>query len=343
MRATRALTAIEAHAEGEQGTCYLGSVFEIPGLTMREKLRHINEVDDSLRKFLCFEPRGRPQASANLVFPSTDPAADAGFVVLQADRAHAMSGSNAICVVTALLETGAISMHEPETVVTLETAAGLIRTVAECRDGRCERVTLDLSASFVEELDVTLEVPGIGPVVVDVAFGGCYYVLVDPAQFGLTLDRNRAREIVDIATKVSVEAQRSLKVQHPTIPEINFISYVMMIGGDPATGRLRGSTVLSGRVDRSPCGTGNGARLATMAARGLAHVGSEFVATSLIDSEFIVSIVGTTTVGDRPAILPRISGRGWVVGSRTVTVDPSDPYQLGYVLSDIWGDEIGEG
>ena len=141
--------------------CYLGSVFDIPGATTREKLQHVNEVDDSIRRFLCFEPRGRSQASANLVFPSTDPEADAGFIILQADRAHAMSGSNTICVVTALLETGTIPMSEPETLVTLETAAGLVRARATCRDGRCERVTLDGVPSFVEALDVPLHVPGL--------------------------------------------------------------------------------------------------------------------------------------------------------------------------------------
>ena len=181
MRSTTSYTAVEVHAEGEQGTCYLGSVFDVPGATMRDKLRHINEVDDSIRKFLCFEPRGRPQSSANLVFPSLDPQADAAFIICQADRAHAMSGSNTICVVTALLETGTIAMVEPETHVVLETAAGLIQVTATCRDGRCERVTFDGVPSFVEALDVPLNVPGLGEIRVDVAYGGCYYVFADPA------------------------------------------------------------------------------------------------------------------------------------------------------------------
>ncbi len=340
MRQSKTLTAVEAHAEGEQGTCYLGSVFEIPGLTMREKLHHINEVDDALRRFLCFEPRGRPQSSANLVFPSTDPEADAGFIILQADRAHAMSGSNTICVVTALLETGSIPMVEPETEVVLETAAGLVRATATCRDGRCERVTIQGVPSFVEALDVPLDVPGYGEITVDVAYGGCYYVLVDPAKLGVRLTREGAREVVEAASAVSVAARRAITVQHPEIPEIDFISYVMVVGDDdPPAGQLKGATVLTGRVDRSPCGTGNSARLAVMAARGLAGVGSRFTARSLIDSEFIVEITGETTVGGRPAILPRISGRGWVVGSRITSVDPSDPYPTGYVLSDVWGHE----
>lgn len=342
MRSTTSYTAVEVHAEGEQGTCYLGSVFAVPGGTMRDKLRHINEVDDSIRKFLCYEPRGRPQSSANLVFPSLDPRADAGFIICQADRAHAMSGSNTICVVTALLETGTISMVEPQTHVVLETAAGLIQVTAACRDGRCERVTFDGVPSFVEALDVPLNVPGIGEIHVDVAYGGCYYVFADPAQFGVKLNRSSARQIVEAGTAISVAARQAIKVQHPQIPEIDFISYVMLIGDDdPVNGSLRGATVLSGRVDRSPCGTGNSARLALLAARGNATTGSRFIARSIIDSEFTVEMIGETKVGDRPAVLPRISGRGWVVGTRTSSVDPTDPYPVGYVLSDVWGDEVG--
>src|SRR4051812_3996167 len=210
MRATRTFHAVEAHAEGEQGTCYLGSVFPIPGNTMREKLRHINEEDDSIRRYLTTEPRGRPQASANIVYPSVDPSAHAGFVILQADRAHAMSGSNTICVVTALLETGSVAMTEPYTDVVLETAAGLIQARAECHDGRCERVTFDGVPSFVESIDVPLEVPGLGVITVDVAYGGCYYVLVRAEALGLRLDRASARKIVEAATMVSLAARAEI-------------------------------------------------------------------------------------------------------------------------------------
>ena len=336
MRLAKTLTAVEVHAEGEQGTCYLGSVFEVPGATMREKLHHLNEVDDSVRRFVTLEPRGRPQASANLVFPSTDPAAHAGFVICQSDRTHAMSGSNTICVVTALLETGTVPMAEPETEVVLETAAGLVRARATCRDGRCERVTFDGVPSFVEALDVPLEVPGFGQVTVDIAYGGCYYVLIRDSELGVSLDRGSARAIVNAATPVMAAAREQITVKHPEIPEINFLSYVMVTGED-AQGP-RGATVLSGRVDRSPCGTGNSARLAVMAARGAARVGTSFVARSIIDSEFVVDHIGETTVAGRPAVLPRISGRGWVVGTRMTSVDPTDPYPFGFMLSDVWGE-----
>ncbi len=341
MRLVRSHAAIEVHAEGEQGTCYLGSIFEVPGRTAREKLHHINTVDDTVRRLLTLEPRGRPQASANLVFPSADPSADAAFIVLQADRAHAMSGSNAICVVTALLETGTVPMREPTTVVTLETAAGLVRTEATCRDGRCERVSFTGIPSFVDAMEVPLDVPGLGTVTVDVAYGGCFYVLVDGAALGVRLVREAARDIVERAEAVMAAARRQLDVRHPEVPEIDFLSYVMVTGDDdPAAGVLRGATVLSGRVDRSPCGTGTSARLACLAARGQAGPGSTFTARSLIDSEFTASISATTAVGDRTAVLPVISGRGWIFGTRTTTLDPTDPYQTGFVLPDLWGDGL---
>jgi proline racemase len=144
--------------------------------------------------------------------------------------------------------------------------------------------------------------------------------------------------VVERAELVMAAAQRQIAVCHPEIPEIDFLSYVMVTGDDdPAGGLLRGATVLSGRVDRSPCGTGTSARLACMAARGQASVGSTFVAHSLIDSEFLVSIADTTTVGGRAAVVPRISGRGWIFGTRTAAIDPTDPYPTGFVLSDVWG------
>ena len=178
-----------------------------------------------------------------------------------------MSASNAICVTTVLLETGAIPMTEPETVVRFDTAAGLVVAHAACRDGKCERVTLDMAPGFVEDLDVELDIPGLGPVAVDVAFGGGYYALVDPRRLGLSIEPNQGRALVDAGSKIHRAANAALAFQHPEIPSLNSLSYVMFV--DPLDdGTLLGATVLPpGRLDRSPCGTGNTARLAVRAAR----------------------------------------------------------------------------
>ncbi len=339
MRTSRLLNAVEVHAEGEQGTVYIGGVFEVPGQTMAERLTHINTVDDSLRRLLTQEPRGRSQCSAVLVFPPADPAtADCGLLVLQSDRAHAMSGSNTICAVTALLETGVIAMVEPETRIAIEIATGLVTVVARCRDGKCESVSLDNVASFVEALDVPIDVPGLGTLNVDIAFGGIYYAIVDAVQVGVSMTRANARTLAELGSRVYAAASEQVQVRHPTVAGIDYLSYVMFTGDDdPAAGQLRNATVLSGRIDRSPCGTGSSARLACLAARGLVQVGSRLEARSLIDSVFGVEVAAVTEVAGRSAVIPRITGRGWIHGTRSVTLDPSDPYPTGFMLSDLWG------
>lgn len=342
MRWSKTLDMVEVHAEGEVGAIVTGGVLTIPGATMADKMHYINTVDDSLRRFVVYEPRGKVQMSVNILMSPCDPRADAAFLILQADRAHSMSGSNTICVVTGLLETGILPMKEPETVVMLDTPAGLVRAVATCANGKCERVTLDGSLSFVEQLDVPVQVDGYGEVRVDLAYGGCYYALIDPQQVGLRVTRDSARALVDAGTKILQTLREKVNVRHPEIPSIDFISYLMFTDRDDEDpSLLRGCTVLPpGRVDRSPCGTGNSARLACMYARGEVQVGQRLRARSVIDSEFQVELISTSQVGGRPAVQPRISGRGWVYGFHRIGIDPTDPYPLGFTLSDTWGDDL---
>ena len=157
MQFQSALELLLVHCQGEIGKIIVGGAPEIPGATILEKMNHINAVDDSLRRFVTFEPRGHVAMTVNLLLPPCRPDADAGFIVLQPDRAHPMSGSNAICVVTALLETGRVAMVEPETVVRLDTAAGLITARARCEKGRCLSVSLDNVPAFAVELDRVID------------------------------------------------------------------------------------------------------------------------------------------------------------------------------------------
>lgn len=338
MRWSRTLNMVEAHAEGEVGRVVTGGVLDLPGDTMLDKMNFLNEQDDSLRRFCVFEPRGYASMSTNLLFPPSRPDADAGFIILQGDKAHAMSGSNCICVVTVLLETGLVPMTEPETTVRLDTPAGLVTARASCREGKCERVSLDMVPSFVEALDVDVEVPGLGRVRVDAAFGGVYYALIDPGQLGLEIEPSSARALVDAGCRIHRALNQQVKVHHPLYPGIHGFSYMMFVGRRE-DGDLVGATILPpGRIDRSPCGTGNSARLAVRHARGEVTEGEVLSARSIIGSRFEVSFLGETAVADRPAVLPRISGRGWIHGIHQIGVDPSDPYPQGYLLSDTWGD-----
>jgi len=305
---------------------------------MLDKMVHINEVDDSIRRFCVFEPRGAAQMSTNLLFPPTRPDADAGFIVLQGDQAHAMSGSNCICVVTVLLETGLLPMTEPETIVRLDTPAGLVTARAECGDGKCQRVHLDMTPTFVEGLDVPVDVPGIGTVSVDIAFGGIYYALIEAKQLDLTIEPGAARTLVDVGSKIHRAARDQIVLNHPESASLNTLSYVMFVDTQE-DGELVGATIMPpGRIDRSPCGTGNSARLAVRHARDEVSVGDSMTARSIIDSTFQVTLKGQTEIAGRAAILPQISGRGWIHGIHQIGLDPSDPYPHGFKVSDCWGD-----
>ena len=338
MHWSKFVTMIEAHAEGEVGRVVTAGIVDLPGSTMLEKLDYMNRDGDSLRKFLVFEPRGVAQMSTVLLLPPTDPRADAGMIVLQGDKAHAMSGSNAMCTVTVLLETGILEMHEPETTVVLDTPAGLVTARARCSNAKCESVEVEMTPSFVDTLDAQVHVDGFGTIKIDIAFGGIYYALVDSAQLGLTIEPKNARKLVDAGITIQRAINNQIDIIHPAHSELNGLTYVMLTS-KTSNGDLKGATIMPpGRVDRSPCGTGNSARLATMFKRNEASAEQIFNAFSIIDSKFEVKLLRTTEIFERPAVVPLVKGRAWIHGMHKIGVDPSDPYQQGYMVSDCWGD-----
>jgi proline racemase len=338
----KSLQIAQVHCQGEIGKVILDGAPELPGRTMLEKMDHINKVDDSLRRFVTSEPRAAVNMSMNLLVPPTRPDADAGFIVLQADRAHPMSGSNCICVVTALLETGRVPIRGTDTTVTLDTPAGLIKATAHCENGRCLSVSLDNVPAFVETLDQAIATPRWGRIKADIAFGGVYYAIVDVEQVGLALVPAQARELAEAGIALKALLANQITVQHPTIESLNEIAYVMFRGRDP-DGAVRTCTTLKpGRVDRSPCGTGSSANLAALRARKQVQVGDVRISRSIIGGEFRVELIGETTVGNRAAVLPRITGQAWIYGMEEMRIDPADPFARGFALSDTWGPQVDQ-
>ncbi len=338
MRWSKTVTMIEAHAEGEIGRIVTGGIIDVPGRTMAEKLHYMNDEGDALRRFLVQEPRGFAQMSTVLLPPSTRPEAHAGFIVLQGDKAHAMSGSNCICAVTVLLETGQVEMNEPHTTVALDTAAGLVTARATCRDGKCERVEIEMPPCYVHDMDASVDVEGLGKVKFSIAFGGIYYALADPAQLELEICPESARKLVDAGLRIQREINHTMNIRHPEIDGLSGLSYLMFISRNQR-GEQNGATIMPpGRIDRSPCGTGNSARCALMRVAGEIELGESYIARSIIDSKFNVTLLRDTRVAGLPAVVPSISGRGWIHGIHQIGIDPSDPYQQGYMVSDCWGD-----
>lgn len=337
MRWNRTLQSVDVHCAGEIGRVITGGVLNIPGATMAEKLYHLNTVDDSLRRWLCSEPRSGPAGSFCLLVPACDPAADVGLIILQPDQAHAMSGSNAMCATTALLETGMITMVEPESVVTFDTAAGLVKATARCEGGKVTKVTLDMPPSFVAKQDAVIDTPEWGAVRYDLCFGGVFYALVDVDQIGLTITPENARQLAMIGVDLRNRIAAQEAAPHPTTPALNGLAYVMFRADEP-DGQLRTCTTLRpGRADRSPCGTGSNSNMAARAARGRVKPGDVVVSRSIIGGEFETEFVAETSVGPYAATRNRVSGQCWIYGLSQIGMDPTDPFPHGFTLSDTWG------
>jgi len=350
VRLSNLIYAVDAHAGGEPGRVIVGGVLDVPGATMFEKMCHLRDHADGLRRRMLREPRGYPAANCNLVLPPTCPEADAGFVIMEQVEYPGMSGTNTMCVTTVLLETGMLPMREPVTELTLETPAGLIRVRAACAGGKVTGVTFRNVPAFAAHLDAPVEVPQLGTVPVDVAYGGMFYVIADATRFGLRLTPDEGRDIVRIGEMIKAAAREQLPAVHPEQPGFTGITIAQLTappsGPDAdaknaivvSTGALDWSrpSTWTGALDRSPCGTGTCARMATLHARGRLALGQDFRHEGVLGTVFTGRLVEATTVGAYGAVVPTISGQARITGMSTYVVDPSDPFPDGFTVGDIW-------
>ncbi len=350
MRTSQILTAVEAHAEGEPGRVITGGLPHIPGRSVFEKMQWLQANRDDIRLLMLREPRGQPALCCNVIVPPCDPSADAGFIIMEQTEYPPMSGSNTICVTTVLLETGIVPMIEPVTTLRLESPAGLIDVRADCKDGKVTRVTLRNVPSFVVHLDKIIEVANIGTVSVDIAWGGMFFVLADADTLGIDLDGANGAEIVKVSEAIRAATLEQWPVVHPENPAITGPTITNLWGAptDPNThgrGAITVSTggfnphrphALPGTLDRSPCGTGTCAKMAVLHARGRLEVGQDYVNAGPLGTTFTGRIEQTTRIGPYPAIVPTLSGQGWIYGTSNYLLDPSDPFQNGFTIGDIW-------
>ena len=345
----RTIQAVDAHA-GIPMRVVTGGIPHIPGSTVHEKMRWLEENDDGLRKLLLREPRGYPAYCCNIVVPPSHPEAQAGYIIMEQIEYPVMSGGNTIAVVTVLLEMGMLPMVEPVTELVLEAPAGLIRITAECRDGKVKGVTFRNVPAFAAHLDAVIEVPHLGNVTVDVGWGGMFYVIADVRQFdGLEIVPQHGAEITRVSSLIREAAIEQLPVAHPDYPGIGITisqlsgptadanadwkNAVTMSAGafswdDPAT--------WSGAIDRCPCGTGTCAKMAVLHAKGQLGLNQDFRHQGILGNVFTGRLVEETTVDGRPAVVPTITGTAWISGFNTLVLDHDDPFPEGYTLGDIW-------
>lgn len=333
MRSSVAYHAVDSHTEGMPTRVIVGGVGTLPGDTMAERRLRFMAEHDALRTLLMCEPRGHASMSGAILQPPTRPDADYGVLYIEVSGCLPMCGHGTIGVATVLVETGMVPVTEPETVVRLDTPAGLVVARVAVHDGHAEAVTLENVPAYCHALDQVVEVPGFGPVRYDIAYGGNFYAFVQLAELGLPYARAAKQRLLDAGLAVMAAVNEQNPVVHPEHPEIDVCHHVFFEAPDSTTRHSRHAMAIHpGWFDRSPCGTGTSARLAQLHARGLLGVGEAIVNESFIGSRFQARILGETTVGGRPGILPSFTGRAWVTGTAQYLLDPSDPYPAGFEL-----------
>ncbi|MGB5328731.1 MAG: proline racemase family protein [Gammaproteobacteria bacterium] len=339
MRSSGIIHMVSCHAEGEVGNVIVGGVATPPGETLWQQARWIAE-DQGLRNLVLNEPRGGVFKHINLLLPAKQPAAKFAFIIMEPEHTPPMSGSNSICVATVLLDTGLIEMQEPVTEFVLEAPGGLVPIKAYCENGKARSIEVHNLPSFADQLDAALEVEGLGTLIVDTAYGGDSFVIVDAAALGFEIKPDEARDLTETGRKITRAANEQLGFEHPANPDwahISFCEFALPLSMENGVKVSRNTVVIDpGKLDRSPTGTGCSARMAVLHAKGLMQTGERLIGRSIIDSRFDCRIVSETLVGDKAAILPSIRGRAWITGTHQIMLDPDDPWPAGYRVADTW-------
>ena len=339
VRTSKVIHTVSCHAEGEVGDVIVGGVKAPPGETIWEQSRFIAS-DETLRNFMLNEPRGGVFRHVNLLVPAKNPAAQMEWIIMEPAHTPPMSDCNCMCVSTVLLETGIISMEGPLTRLVLEAPGGLVEVEATCRDGRVEKVRVRNVPAFVDKLNATVEVEGVGTLNVDTAYGGDSFVIVDAQALGFGLTPDEALDIAQTGIRITNAAIEQLGFHHPTNAEWKQLSFCQMaapvtVVDGVKTGR-NAVAIQPGKIDRSPCGTGCSARMAVLFARGELNIGETLQGHSIIDSRFDCTIEEDVKINGKSAIVTAITGRAWITGTHQHTLDPDDPWPVGHRLSDTW-------
>jgi len=333
MRYARVLQTIDCHAAGEPLRIITGGVPPIPGTTMLARRRYMRGHLDHLRRLLMWEPRGHRDMYGCVLTPPVTEEAQAGVLFMHNEGYSTMCGHGVIGLVTVLLETGQHAMVAPETTVTLDTPAGVVRARARIEGGRVREVTIANVPSFAYA-DRSVIVPGVGDVPVTVAYGGAFYVLVDGPEAGLGVTPAPLPSLVSWSAAVKAAVGGVLEIVHPAEPEIRDL-YGVVISWPPQHpgAHVTSLTVFAdNQVDRSPCGTCTSALMAALWSTGRLGLEDPFVNESLAGTRFTGRLIEATTVGPYRAVVPEVTGTAAITGFHTFVVDPDDPLPEGFLL-----------
>lgn len=328
------ITTIDVHTEGEPFRVITGGFPDLLGETILARRRYVKAHLDYLRTALMWEPRGHADMYGCIVTPPVSPEADIGVLFMHNEGYSTMCGHGIIGVATVALETGMLPMIAPETIIKIDTPAGLVTAHARVSGGRVQSVYFHNVPSFVLALDETVEVPGLGKLRYDLAFGGAFYAYVQAEEVGLTCAPEDFRALIEKGMAIKRAVMASRLIIHPFEEDLSFLYGTIFVGPPLVKGaHSRNVCVFAdGQVDRCPTGTGISGRLAIHYARGEIDLNDPIVIESIIGSRFTGSVVETTTFGPHPAIIPKVEGTAHITGRHQFLIDPTDPLRNGFIL-----------
>lgn len=330
------LKTIDSHTEGEPTRIVYDGFPHLEGSTMMEKKQYLMKHYDFLRRAMMLEPRGHRDMFGAVLTSPVHEEADMGVIFMDSGGCLNMCGHGSIGTASMLVETGIVKAQEPYTEVVLDAPSGLIRTKVHVVDGHAVDVSIFNVPSFLYKKDLTVEVPGYGPVTCDISFGGSFFAIVDATKLGLVLEPENIEAITDLGMKLRDTINRCVDIKHPTL-DISTVDLVEFYAPTSTPGADLRNCVIFGdaQADRSPCGTGTCAKLADLHARGLIGIGQPFVYEAITGSLFTGTVVRETELAGIPAIIPEINGSAHITGLNSWLIDESDPLTYGFLLGNL--------
>jgi 4-hydroxyproline epimerase len=322
---------IDAHTCGNPVRLVAGGGPVLEGKTMAEKRLHFLEQYDWIRKGLMFEPRGHDMMSGSILYPPANLKNDTGILFIETSGCLPMCGHGTIGTVTIAVEEGLVSPQKPGQ-LRLETPAGLVVAEYQEENGKVKPVKVKNVASFLEAENLEIDCPDLGKLVVDVAYGGNFYAIIDPQKNFSGLQHFKADQLIRWSRELRKCINEKYTFEHPKDSRIHGLSHIMWTGETIDAESTARNAVFYGdkAIDRSPCGTGTSARMAQWAAKGKLKIGQKFIHESIIGSKFTGQIVTETMIGNKQAIIPSIEGWAHIYGYNTITIDDDDPYAHGF-------------
>ncbi|CZR98674.1 MULTISPECIES: proline racemase [unclassified Clostridioides] len=334
MKFSRSIQAIDSHTAGEATRIVVGGIPNIKGNSMPEKKEYLEKNLDYLRTAIMLEPRGHNDMFGSVMTQPCCPDADFGIIFMDGGGYLNMCGHGTIGAMTAAIETGVVPAVEPITHVVMEAPAGIIRGDVTVVDGKAKEVSFLNVPAFLYKEGVEVELPGVGTVKFDISFGGSFFAIIHASQLGLKIEPQNAGKLTELAMKLRDIINEQIEIQHPTLAHIKTVDLVE-IYDEPTHPEATYKNVVifgQGQVDRSPCGTGTSAKLATLHAKGELKVGEKFVYESILGTLFKGEIVEETKVADFNAVVPKISGSAYITGFNHFVIDEEDPLKHGFIL-----------